>query len=78
MLHHPHVGQIDRIEALNDSFYKTPCIIIMSYSKPFLSLGNLRLQIFCGLLDGLTRPIGQYFYRGPPSSGLCSPKDAIG
>ena len=50
----------------------------MSFSKPFLSLGNLRLQIFCGLLDGLTRPIGQYFYRGPPSSGLCSPKDAIG
>ena len=25
MLHHPHVGQIDRIEALNDSLYKTSC-----------------------------------------------------
>ena len=25
MLHHPHTGQIDKIAALNDSFYKTPC-----------------------------------------------------
>ena len=27
MLHHPHAAQIDRIAALNDSFYKTPCIL---------------------------------------------------
>ena len=38
MLHHPHEAQIDRIGALNDSFYKTPCTLIQSPPTSSLSL----------------------------------------
>ena len=41
MLHHPHAAQIDRISALNDSFYKTPCIL--DYIKKYILI-----KIFAG------------------------------
>ena len=64
MLHHPQEAQIDRIGALNDSFYKTPCTLIQS--PPTSSL-SLKMRCFYTFSNIISKPIKlqRFFYIQP-------------